>query len=524
MRPYLTKNPLFHLNNLKMKMCRNLMPMDQTEHWGEGDRGGHIVTPNLSLKYAVYVSILIVGLMMGDAIFSISYAQNTNLGNRAGQTRLQSVTGTGVQIVCGGFATGNPAPSNSKQQDLFERCREMVQTANDIDDVGNDTNSLGLDDKQLAAALQQLATEEVVAPRTMATKTFNGQLQNLGARLAALRLGARGFSVAGLNFDGLNRQAGLSPEEMGSFGFPQRGGGASGDSGEGAFSRLSAFANGIFSTGDKDATDREDGFDFDSQGVTVGVDYRFLNELVLGTAFTYSHFDADFNRSSTNAGGDSDTDGYVFSLYGTYYLENFYFEGVGSLGWADHDAKRRIEYASSTAISGTDRTAKSDTDSTQYSFSFGTGYNAQVGSVDFGPYARLTYFKIDIDDFKETGAGGLNLQVEDQKVQSLISALGVRASKSFSWERGVWSPQIRGEWNHEYKNEAENITSRYVNDPNNNRLLVRTEDPDRDFFRFGATLANVAAGGTQVFFDYETMLGFRDISNHIFTFGARQEF
>ena len=168
---------------------------------------------------------------MGDAIFSISYAQSTNLGNRAGQTRLQSVTGVGVQTVCGQFLSGNPAPSNSKQRDLFVRCGEMVHTANDIDDQGNTTLSLGLNDKQLAAALQQLATEEVVAPRTMATKTFNGQLQNLGARLAALRLGARGFSVAGLNFDGLNRQAGLSPEEMGALGFPQRGGGASGDSG-----------------------------------------------------------------------------------------------------------------------------------------------------------------------------------------------------------------------------------------------------------------------------------------------------
>jgi len=521
MRPYLTKNPLFHLNNLKMKVYRNLMPMDQTDHLGEG---GHIVTPNLALKYVVYVSILIVGLMMGDAIFSISYAQSTNLGNRAGQTRLQSVTGVGVQTVCGNFVTMNPAPQNNRQRDLFRKCGEMVNTANDIDNQGGTGLSLGLNDKQLAAALQQLATEEVVAPRTMATKTFTGQLQNLGARLAALRLGARGFSVAGLNFNGLNRQAGLSPEEMDSLGFPQRGGGASGDSGEGAFSRLSAFANGVFSTGNKDATDREDGFDFDSQGVTVGVDYRFLNELVLGTAFTYSHFDADFSRSSVNSGGDSDTNGYGFSLYGTYYLEEFYFEGIGSWGWSDHDGKRKIFYTSNTAVSGTDRTAKSDIDSTQYSFSVGTGYNAQIGSVDFGPYARLTYFKIDIDDFKETGAKGLNLRVEDQKVQSLISVLGVRASKSFSWERGVWSPQIRGEWNHEYKNEAENITSRYVNDPNNERLLVRTEDPDRDFFRFGATLANVAAGGTQVFFDYEMMLGFRDISNYIFTIGARQEF
>ncbi len=492
------------------------------------------------LKYCTYVSIMIVGLMIGDAIFSISYAA---LGGRPGQTQLQSVTGTAVQTVCGQLASDNAMnPLTGNTQDLFFRCREMVQTSRDLDGLPTGTgNTLDLNNEQLNNALQQLATEEVVAPRTMATKTFNGQRQNLGARLAALRLGARGFSVAGLNFDGLNQQAGLTHEKVGALGFPQRGGGASADD-VGGDGRLSVFINGIFSTGDKDKTDRENAFDFDSQGVTAGVDYRFLNELVLGTAFTYSHFDADFSESSlvtapttnpgaavaVNSGGDSDTDGYTLSLYGTYYLENFYLEGIGSIGWSDHDAKRKIQYKIGNAAAGTaqdvKRTAKSDTDSTQYSFSVGTGYNAHLGGVDFGPYARLTYFKIDIDGFKESGAGGLNLEVEDQDVKSLISALGLRASKKFSWERGVWFPQIRGEWNHEYENDAENISSRYRNDPRKNELVVRTESPDRDFFRVGATLANVSAGGTQVFFDYETMLGFRDISNHIFTIGARQEF
>jgi len=88
----------------------------------------------------------------------------------------------------------------------------------------------------------------------------------------------------------------------------------------------------------------------------------------------------------------------------------------------------------------------------------------------------------------------------------------------------VWSPQIRGEWDHEYKNDTKTTTTKYVNDPFNTALFIRNESPDRNFFRVGATLANVSAGGTQVFFDFETILGLRDITNHIFTIGARQEF
>ena len=307
-------------------------------------------------------------------------------------------------------------------------------------------------------------------------------------------------------------------------GFPQRGGGASGDGNSGGFSRLGAFISGSFGTGDKDESSREDGFDFDTHGVTVGVDYRLLNELVLGTAFSYSHFESTFDTSSNSAGGGNDTDGYIFSIYGTYYLDNFYVEGIGSAGWADHHSRRNIVIPSFTAVAPLDRTAKGNTDSSQYSLSVGSGYNAHIGSVDFGPYARLTYLKLEIDGFKESGANGLNLEVEDQDITSLISAIGMQVSKKFSWRWGVWFPQIRGEWDHEFENDAKTTTTTYVNDPLNTPLAVRSERPDRNFFRVGATLANVSAGGVQVFFDYETFLGLRDISNHIFTLGARQEF
>jgi hypothetical protein len=38
--------------------------------------------------------------------------------------------------------------------------------------------------------------------------------------------------------------------------------------------------NGSVRWGSKDATSRESGFDFDSQGVTLGADYRFTDTFV----------------------------------------------------------------------------------------------------------------------------------------------------------------------------------------------------------------------------------------------------
>ena len=467
-----------------------------------------------------FIPLLLLGLFVGDGVLSIADAA---LGGRPGQSELQSATGSAVQTTCGQLnALHAVTPLVGDQLDLRTQCRAMVHTGNDIDGTTPSAESLGLTEDELASGLQQIAGEEVVAPRTMASKTFNGQQRNLSARLAALRGGVRGFSVSGLNFDGLPRLAQGSGLNEKGIGFPPRGGGASGDAGN--FGRLGAFVNGVFSFGDKDQTSREDGFDFDSQGVTLGVDYRLLDSLVLGTAFSYSHFDADFDKSTVNAGGGSESDGYVFSLYSTYYLQNFYIEGIGSFGWNDHDSKRRIVVPSTTAIPSINRTAKGETDSTQYSFSVGAGYDAQIQSIDVGPYARLSYLRVDVDEYTETGAQGLNLKIDDQYITSLISAIGLRASKKFSWNWGVWFPQIRGEWDHEFANDSKTIRTQYAVDPNNNALLVRTESPDRNFFRLGATLANVFQGGTQAFIDYETMLGFRDITNHIFTVGLRHEY
>ncbi len=477
---------------------------------------GFQFSKNLIRRYLVWGLVMVSSLILGESFFALGHAQS--LGQRPGQTALQSSTGTAVADVCPQLGMlNNPT---ALQTDLFEQCRALVQTGNELNGTGPTGASLGLSNEELNSALQQIAVEEVLAPRTMATKTFNGQQRNLNGRLASLRAGARGFSMAGLNLHGLNPQAALNPEPLPFAGLSlQRGGGASGDSGGGGLGgRLGAFISGSFGTGDKDETSREDGFDFDTAGATLGVDYRLLDELVIGTAFTYSHFDADFSTSSVNAGGDSKTNGYVFSLYSTYFIEDFYVEGIGSIGWNDYDFKRKIEFP------GTNRTAKGDTDATQYSFTIGTGYNAHIKSFDFGPYARLSYLKLDIDGFKESGAGGLNLEVEGQDVKSLITALGLRASKKYSWDYGVWFPQIRGEWDHEFENDAKTTRTQYVNDPFNTPLFIRNESPDRDFFRLGFTLANVSAGGTQVFFDYETFLGLRDISNHVFTIGARHEY
>ena len=183
MHPFfdIKSDPRFLFNSCKMKDDRNLLATNDTASYR---RTKHVVALTKNLKHFLYPAIIIVGLMMGDAIFSTANAQT--LGQRSGQTDLQSFTGTAVQGVCPQLG-GLGASRTALQTDLFEQCRSFVQTGNDLNGSGGTAFSLGLSNKELNAALQQMASEELLAPRTIATKTFKGQLTNLRGRLAALR-------------------------------------------------------------------------------------------------------------------------------------------------------------------------------------------------------------------------------------------------------------------------------------------------------------------------------------------------
>ena len=52
----------------------------------------------------------------------------------------------------------------------------------------------------------------------------------------------------------------------------------------------------------------------------------------------------------------------------------------------------------------------------------------------------------------------------------------------------------------------------------------RTDDPDRDYGELGLGVSSVFKGGGQVFFSYDTLIGFENLTSHLFTLGGRIEF
>ena len=411
-------------------------------------------------------------------------------------------------------------------QDLVDRCNDLAAT-------------------QQNPVLKQVASEEVSAQGRSAVET---SMKTIAGRLAALRRGASGINIQGL---GVNIKEPTLPgtlvAALGPFAAATSTTPATTTNTPSLFNRLGLFANGLFSIGNTDPTSNEDGFDFHTYGVIAGVDYRFTTKLVLGGTFNYQSINNDLDNTSTLvlnvptsvSGGSADTRSYGFSLYGTYYvLEQFYVDGILGFGWNNYRLDRVISYdlgptASSTSPGGTtppvNQIARAEPDGHHFSFSAGAGYDFRQGALTFGPLARLQYFKLKINGYQEkinnTNPGfGWALALDSQDVESLTTVLGGRASYAISTGLGVLLPQVRIEWEHEFKNDSRILTAQFLSDPQRQPIRYTTDNPDRNYANIGVALSATFRGGIAAFIDYETVLGLANVSRHDITLGIRGEF
>ncbi len=492
--------------------------------------------PNNPLKLPGYRAVkfqkkyrLITACLSGLLFAASANSQETSLGSVEGQSVLQSQTGDGVNKVCArqGSAIQGGAQLNSTQLQLQAVCSSMVANSRVLNGIaipGDDQRSRGLGAVALNSGVQNAATEEIAFTGQTTSRTANSQVVSSLARIQELLTGAGGFRVAALDeLDGETVFA-YTPGVDDDYGL--RGGAAGSDDP----SRFGGFVNVIGSFGDKDETDREVGFDFDTIGVQAGLDYRFTDNFVFGGAFGYASLNTDFKDSTDVSGGGAEADSYGFSLFGLFYLEDLYFHTLVGYARNEYDLKRRVSIDSNNPnVPVVNETAKADPSANTYIVSGGGGYDFNINAWTVGPTVRVEYIHSDIESYTESGAGALNLRVESQTIRSLTTHIGGQIAYSQSTKYGVLSPYLRGSWVHEFENDDRFIRSFYANefvpageDPTT--LPVNSENPDRNYGRFSVGLSGVLPYGFQSFLQYERWVFLEDINDNVFTIGFRGQF
>lgn len=428
-------------------------------------------------------------------------------------------TSPNTASTAGVIAVACPA-SNRKDPDarFTQDCNVLVENAFSTDPLTID---------QASAALGAITADQATVPLSSSRGSLSSQLQNLSARLGALRGGATGVSVRGLTISA-SEVDGFDGALAGVDGVLAATGGAAGADG-GLITlgdgRLAVFVNGAISSGDKDATSNEEGFDFDSWGITAGVDYRFRTDLVAGLAVGYNKNDTEID----NDGGNLDTDGYSVSLYGTYFRgESLYVDGVLTYGSNDYDQERNIRYRIGNEF--VNQTASADYDGNQWSGAIGVGYDIPRGPWTFGPVARLQYVSADVDGYSERMSnpsgpgGGWPTRIDDLDQESFTSTIGGNLSRAIGTEWGVVLPQLHLSWVHEFRDDAVAVNGSFLQDPTGGVFSIRSDRPDSDYFNARLGVSMQLARGNSAFLYYNKVFGYRDLDVDTVGAGVRLEF
>jgi outer membrane autotransporter protein len=317
------------------------------------------------------------------------------------------------------------------------------------------------------------------------------------------------FALAPLDKDEKPQRGGggvsaLAP--LDSDGKPQRGGGASADPAD-PFERWGFFINGDIDIGRQSAVDTQTGFKLTSKGVTIGTDYRFTGNNVLGVALGYLRADTDLNGGA----GSADADGYSVSLYGSYVpVQNAYIDGIVNFGHNKYDSQR-----------GVGVTYNSNTSGDQWGLALSGGYAFNQGPLAMTPYARVEYIDAKVDGFSESGGVGA-LVVGEQRIKATTLTVGGQVSYAISTSWGVLIPNGRVEFQHVASRSANAVEVGIVNVPGSTPIIILGDD--RNFGTFAAGVSAVFPKGVGAFFNYEQLFGKDNFSNQRYTLGLRLEF
>jgi len=435
-------------------------------------------------------------------------------------------------IYCNPALIAPSATCNAQQYLVFNNLRVLEQTANELLNNGGPTRySLNVDDRALGFALLWTAASELNAPGSTASQFASGQISSVASRITALRFGASGFSLSGLNLqqDGHPVVMASAPQALG--------GGASADGSDiGIASRWGGFVNGAFGWGYREPSVLEDAFAFDSKDLTVGLDYRLTRRLVLGLAAGYTYQRIDFDSAASIADGGIRSKGYSATAYALYEWDGPYLSA--SAGWQHlADATTRvITYPSDNiAVPSVDATAYGSTDSNALLATFTAGWALSHKAFTFEPYLNADYRNITLAAFHEysvnnSGAdagqpAGFDLAYASQQIRILDTAVGLRLQYALRPRFGVLVPYVRAEYHHNFDANVYAVSSAYNAIASSGAQFNLPSDAAGDhYYQFAGGLSLVLKHGIQGFVQYQASSGLQYITNRQISGGIRGEF
>jgi uncharacterized protein YhjY with autotransporter beta-barrel domain len=435
------------------------------------------------------------------------------LPSTPGLTELQQPVANTLQSVC--VLLPPPNANGTPTERLSNSCTKMVVSsfANQGATVPQNFN-LKISNAEIATGVQAIAPVQMNAQKQLSVEA--AKVNGIGARLLDLRGGGRGL-VVGLN--GESTQTAASDAQSKPLPGATGGAAAADDAGGGPWG---GFLNVAYSWGNVDQTTLQDAYKYGSFSVLAGADYRVNDKFVLGGAVSYSDTHSDYDQSLGKV--KAQTVGVLG--YGTYYVDDWYVDGLLAYGSVNYDSTRNISIPSNNpAVAAIITAATASPKGDQWSAAIGVGKNFVYDNTNITPFLRLGYIWVKNKAFSEDEpVDGLGLAVNERTIRSLQSALGAKVSKSISTSSGVFTPYFSAQWMHEFENDNPSIISKYVADPTNQFFAIPTANPTRDYavliLGSSAQFPNNLSG----FLQFSAAAGLQNETNYGVVLGLRKQF
>jgi outer membrane autotransporter protein len=199
------------------------------------------------------------------------------------------------------------------------------------------------------------------------------------------------------------------------------------------------WSTGYVSFGSADPTAQRSGIDFNTSGVSAGVDYRLGRNFIAGIGVGYG-------RDSTRIGDRgtrSDAEAYNVAAYGSYRpLGNIFIDGLVGYGAMRFNSQRFV-LDDGALVFGT-------RNGSQVFSSLTASYQFRFDGLMLSPYGRINAAWLTLDAFTETGGLGGSLTYSSQTANFYTAVLGLRGKYTFLTDWGSIAPRFRVEYNHDF--------------------------------------------------------------------------
>ncbi len=246
------------------------------------------------------------------------------------------------------------------------------------------------------------------------------------------------------------------------------------------------------------------GYKYSILGQSLGLDYKFTDNLLIGITGGLSNSDVDYSLS----GSTSKISATHIGVYGSSYTNGLSLDSILTLSSLQYETERTISVVNEKVEGDFEGQALSGYIEARYDWLYDVSWFVQ-------PLASAQFSYLNLDSYTETG-GVSSLSFSEQTFKSFKGSIGLRARNNFYEDAAgrFATLELRGRVIHEFGDTQSNVDASFANNPGT-AFKVGDSDIAKDTLVLGFGISAKPSYRTSLMFDYDLSMNSDDTAHVI---------